>query len=262
MQHRVNDLEIHFELSGPEDADVVTFSHAFMADSTMWDRQLKALDSFRCLRYDIRGHGKSEATEGSYDLNLLAMDLLGLLDHLQIESTHFVGSSLGAMIGLELAFASPERLASLTLCNTRGNCTTTHAETRREWMESVQSGGVQSISDSILPTWFSKKFLSKSIDDVERAKSMIEATSTIGYLGCTQAMEGQDHSPRLSEIKLPSLIVVGEDDPTTPLQEAFDLHVGIDGSDMVVIPKARHLATMEASTEFNDVLATFLKQYS
>jgi 3-oxoadipate enol-lactonase len=91
---------------------------------------------------------------------------------------------------------------------------------------------------------------------------MIEGTSVDGVIGCTKAIEAQDHLPLIPSIKLPCLIAAGEEDLTTPIKEAFDLHVGIDGSDMVVIPKTRHLANVEAADVFNDVLLTFLKQYS
>lgn len=262
MKRHANGIEIHYDLTGPEQADVVTLSHSLMADLSMWDPQLTALESFRVLRYDLRGHGNSEVPQGSYELSQLADDLLGLMNELGIECTHFVGASLGGMVGLQIATTHPDRLASLTLCNTRGHCSDSHAAIRQKNLEAIQSDGMQSVVEPTLKDWFSPKFLKGSSDRLAKASAMIEQGAVPGIVGCTDAMLKQNHTPLLSQIKLPCLVVVGEDDPVTPLKEAFDLHVGLDGSDMVVIPKTRHLATYEAADAFNDVLVTFLKQYS
>lgn len=261
MQLRGNGIEIHYQLAGPESADVVTLSHALMADLRMWDPHISSLSDYRVLRYDIRGHGNSEATDGEYDLGLLADDVQSLLDELKIESTHFVGSSIGGMIGLELATRSPDRLASLTLCDTRGHCTPTRADSRQQRVQTAAAEGMESLVDSTLKDWFTDAFRRDS-DTASLFAEMIRQTSVVGMIGCTRAIESQNHSSTLGEIKLPCLITVGEEDPWTPLNEAFDLHVGIDGSDMVVLPKMRHLASVEAGDQFNDVLVTFLKQYS
>lgn len=263
MEFRGNGIEIHYDFSGPEQADVVTLSHALMADGRMWDQQLKSLESFRVLRYDLRGHGQSGCSGAPYDFNLLADDLRALWDHLKIDCTHFVGASLGGMIGLEIATTTPERIASLTLCGTRGNgASSNRTDSRDERIEVLQSQGVSALVDSVLSDWFSDRFRKKSSDAVKLATEMIEGTSVDGVIGCTKAIEAQDHLPLIPSIKLPCLIAAGEEDLTTPIKEAFDLHVGIDGSDMVVIPKTRHLANVEAADVFNDVLLTFLKQYS
>jgi 3-oxoadipate enol-lactonase len=262
MRFRGNGIEIHYELTGPAAGDVVTLSHALLADSRMWDRQMDALADFRVLRYDLRGHGQSQSSSGEYSLALLAADLLALLDELQIESTHFVGCSIGAMIGLELATTVPDRLATLTLCDTRAGTGAARTAWRRQNIESAKVEGVGSLVAPTLESWFSDAFRRKSGQAVNEAASMIEGTSLNGLIGCSHAIETQSHHSLLGQIKLPCLIVVGEGDSITPVNEAFDLHVGIDGSDMVVIPKARHLSNVESASEFNDVLITFLKQYS
>lgn len=262
MKFRGNGTEIHYDLTGPDDADVVTLSHALLADMSMWDSQLDALASFRVLRYDLRGHGQSTAEVESCDLGVLADDLRALLDELQVDSTHFVGSSLGGMIGLELATSTPDRLASLTLCDTRGHCTKTRQAARAATIETAQRDGVAALVQPVLESWFSDSFRKQAGAAIDKAAKSIESTSVSGLLGGVQAIESQNHTSRLGDIKIPCLIIVGEHDPTTPINEAFDLHVGIDGSDMVVMPTARHLANVESADEFNDVLLKFLNQYS
>jgi len=262
MKLRGNGIEIHYDLVGPESADVVTLSHALMTDSRMWDPQMEALSGFRVLRYDIRGHGQSEATDGDYDFALLAEDIRALLDELKIESTHFVGCSIGGMIGLELATTTPERLASLTLCGTRGQCTHRRSSARQERVQNAQSDGMASLVEPTIEGWFSPSFRKTSADMVEETAEMIRSTSVQGMIGCTRAIESQNHSDKLAQVKLPCLVAVGEADPWTPMTEAFDLHVGIDGSDMVVFPKNLHLPTIESADQFNEVLVAFLEKYS
>src|SRR4029434_5200444 len=119
MKLRANGLEINYELDGPAGAPVVTLSHSIAADLTMWDATLPALrDRYRVLRYDIRGHGGSQAPPGAYTLEELAADARALLGALGIARTHWVGLSLGGMIGQALALGAPDVLASLVLCDT------------------------------------------------------------------------------------------------------------------------------------------------
>src|SRR5512146_3039047 len=119
MKTHVNGVEINFALEGPAGAPVVTFSHSLATCLELWDRQAAALrGTFRILRVDTRGHGKSEAPAGPYTVEMFSSDVIGLLDHLRIERTHFAGISMGGMIGQVLALKHPERLNKLVLSST------------------------------------------------------------------------------------------------------------------------------------------------
>jgi pimeloyl-ACP methyl ester carboxylesterase len=114
-----NDVDLYYELTGPEGAPVVAFSNSIGSTLEMWDAQVDALsDHYRCLRYDTRGHGRSRVVERPAGIGDLAGDLASLLDALDIPKAHIVGLSLGGMTAQALALANPDRLLSLTLMAT------------------------------------------------------------------------------------------------------------------------------------------------
>ncbi len=258
MKLRANGIEIHYELAGPESAPVVSFSHSLLANLAMWDPQMEALDNYRVLRFDTRGHGQSEATPGAYDFELLADDAKALLDALGIQKTHFAGLSLGGMIGQALALKYPERIRSLILCDTRGHSPPERSKARAERIATAQKHGIEPLVQRALEGWFSVGFRQSNPEIMDAVRSMIRSTSVDGLIGCTHAIDNQNHTPRLQEITLPTLIIVGEDDRGTPVSESRDMHERIAGSEMVVFPTARHLSNMERAEEFNEALLTFL----
>jgi len=119
MQIKANGIQINYELSGKKGAPVVVLSHSLNSSLLMWNPQMEALNPhFQVLRYDIRGHGGSDTPSGAYTLELLGEDVIGLLDALSINKVHFVGLSMGGMIGQSLALNYVHRLRSLALCDT------------------------------------------------------------------------------------------------------------------------------------------------
>src|SRR5687768_6672184 len=108
MKIRVNDIDVHYTLDGPAEAPTVTLSHSLATDLSMWNPQTPSLAKrYRVLRYDTRGHGGTDAPAGAYSLGQLADDARGLLAALGISRTHWVGLSMGGMIGQTLALSSP-----------------------------------------------------------------------------------------------------------------------------------------------------------
>src|SRR6266851_4255828 len=108
MKVKANGVEMHYTLEGPANAPVVTLSHSLATDLSMWEPQLAALRArYRVLSYDTRGHGGTEAPAGAYSLDLLADDAAKLLAALGIRDTHWIGLSMGGMIGQALALKSP-----------------------------------------------------------------------------------------------------------------------------------------------------------
>src|SRR6185312_4216242 len=111
----INGCRVAYRLEGPEGAPVVTMCHSLLADGAMWDEQMPALRDYRVLRIDMRGHGASSATTPPYSLQALADDVAGLLDHLRLGPTHYIGLSIGGMIGQALAIKHAGKLKSLML---------------------------------------------------------------------------------------------------------------------------------------------------
>lgn len=258
-QISVNGLQVRYLLEGPEDAPVVTFSHSLSANLTMWDAQAEALRSrYRVLRYDTRGHGGTTATEGPYTLEQLADDAAGLLRALGIARTHFVGLSLGGMVGQTLALAHPELLRTLTLCDTSSGYGPEAREMWRQRIEAAQKNGLESNIEQTIERWFSPGYVGRAAETIDRVREMIRSTPVAGYVGCGHAISKLALTERISGISVPTLIIVGEDDPGTPVEMHRIIHDRIAGSELVVIPTARHLSNIEAAEEFNGALVRFL----
>ena len=262
MQVRTNGILMEYELSGKMDAPMVLMSHSLGCDLALWTFQLEALEPhYRVLRYDTRGHGGSQATEGAYTLKQLGLDAVSLLDALGVERVHWVGISLGGMIGQELALNHPDRILSLSLCDTAANLPPEAQPLWQERIETVRTKGLGALVEATLERWFTTAFLAGNPAQVEQIRRQFLTTPVAGFIGCVEAIRGLNYLDRLVEIRIPTLIIVGEDDPGTPVAFSEAIHERIAGSQLVVLPKAAHLSNVEQSRAFNQALLEFLKKF-
>jgi 3-oxoadipate enol-lactonase len=259
MKTRVNDIDVHYTLDGPTGAPVVTFSHSLATDLSMWDRQAAALATrYRVLRYDTRGHGGTDAPAGAYTLEQLAADARGLLKALGIARTHWVGLSMGGMIGQMLGVTTPELLQSLTLCDTTSRVP---AEAKPLWDQRITVAERQGMQPHVEPTvsrWFTPKFIESRPDVVNPVRDMIRRTSPRGYVGCCHAIRALDLTDRLGAVALPTLIIVGAQDVGTPVAASQAIHERIKGSELVILDSASHLSNLEQPEAFTRALEVFL----
>jgi 3-oxoadipate enol-lactonase len=259
MKINANGIDINYELTGPKGAPVVMLSHSLACSLVMWQPQMAVLEAaFRVLRFDTRGHGDSEAPPGAYSLEQLAADAVGLLDALKIETMHFVGLSMGGMIGQCLALDYSDRLKSLALCDTAAIMP---AETQPIWQQRIDAAGETGMAgqvDETLERWFRPEFLQLNPPEVDMIRRQILATSPAGYIGCCEAIRRLNYLERLAAIGLPTLIMVGEEDPGTPVAASEAMHACISGSKLVILPEARHLSNIEQAEAFNTALMDFL----
>ncbi|MGZ3525496.1 MAG: 3-oxoadipate enol-lactonase [Thermodesulfobacteriota bacterium] len=260
MRIKANHIQINYELSGKKGAPVVVLSHSLACSLVMWNPQMDDLSPhFQVLRYDMRGHGQSNVPSGPYTLELLAEDVIGLLDALGIDRIHFVGLSVGGMIGQSLALNHAKRLRSLALCDTASIVPQEAQPTWQERIERTRAKGMESQVNETMERWFTPVFLKQNLPIVGLIRKQILATPVEGYLGCAEAIRRLSYLNRLSEIKLPTLIMVGEDDPGTPVSASKAIHERIHNSKLVILPSARHLCNVEQAEAFNAALLAFLK---
>jgi len=169
MRVSANGISMHYTLNGPASAPVVTLSHSLATDLSMWEPQVAPLTGrYRVLRYDTRGHGGTDAPAGPYTLAQLADDARALLQALGIERTHFVGLSMGGMIGQQLGLRCPELLRSLVLCDTSSRVP---AEARPAWDERIGVAEREGMAPHVEPTigrWFTPSFAAAHRDVVDR----------------------------------------------------------------------------------------------
>jgi 3-oxoadipate enol-lactonase len=248
----------HYELVGPPDAPVLVLSHALGTNLALWDQQMEVLrGSFRIVRYDIRGHGKSPAPRGPYTLSLLASDIVALLDELGVGRAHFCGVSMGGLIGQYLAVHHPERIASLVLSNTGAKIGTAEKWDRR--IRLVTEAGMRAVFQEVVEGWFSAPFRKLQPPIVTSLAGALIATVPEGYIGCCQALREADLSQHIERIEAPTLVIAGPEDQATPMAAAQFLQRKIRGSQLIALECA-HLACAEAASAFTDHLTRFLTE--
>jgi 3-oxoadipate enol-lactonase len=238
-------------------------SHSLACSLAMWDPQMQALQTdYRVLRYDTRGHGGSDAPAGAYTLDQLGADATGLMDALEIDKVHWVGLSLGGMIGQCLALNHAARLHSATLCDTMAALPEGAAGIWGPRIETARSQGMMALAEPTLQRWFTPPYLEKNPPRVGRIRELIVTTPVDGFTGCCEAILGLNYLNRLSAVDVPVLIIVGKDDFGTPVAASEAMHAQMPGSQLVVLDDAAHLANVEQAEAFNKALLPFLKSHS
>jgi len=257
MKIKANGIDIHYLVEGQ--GPWLTLSHSLACNLHMWDEEVKRLSGrYKVLRYDTRGHGGSSAPAGAYTLELLADDLHALLRALGVQATHFVGLSMGGMIGQTYALKYPGVFKSLALCDTTSRYPADAAGVWADRIRTVEAQGMEPLVEPTLARWFTAPFRKAHPEVEQKVAAMIRSTPVPGYVGCSHAIPKIDLTARLAQIRCPSLVIVGKDDPGTPVAMAEDIHRALPGSKLEIIPAAAHLSNLEQPDAFNRALGEFL----
>lgn len=258
----VNGIQIFYQWDGPSKGDVVMLSNSLASNLNMWVHQVPALTDagFRVLRYDSRGMGASQAPAGPYSIDMLAGDALALIDEFKLERVHFCGLSKGGMVGQTLGAMHSDRLSSLALCDTAAHMPAPELWDQR--IAAAREGGMSAVVDGTVDRWFTPAGQKRVAKDVADVRQMILDTPVEGFAACCEAIKAMDQRPTLGQINTPTLVIVGEDDPGTPVSAAELIHEHIAGSELVVIPEAAHFSNMEQPEVFNEALLGFLRKHA
>jgi 3-oxoadipate enol-lactonase/4-carboxymuconolactone decarboxylase len=252
-----NTIRQFYRLEGQPGKPVLILSHSLGADHGMWAPQMPDLLShFQVLRYDTRGHGASDAPKGEYSIEFLGRDVLGLADALGIKQFAFCGLSMGGAVGQWVAIHASERLTGLVLANTSPQFgPRSNWETR---MKAVSDGGMAVIADVVLGRFFSPAILAKDIYAAS-VRSVLLSMDPAGYLGCCAALRDFDTRDLLRKIRVPTLVIVGDRDVSTPWEGHGEvLARDIAGTRVVRLPSA-HLSNIERPRSFTSAVLEFLR---
>lgn len=259
MKATVNGIETYYELHGKEGAPWLVFSHSLACTVRMWDGEIERYkDRYRILAYDSRGHGQTAAPKGPYTLEQMADDLHALLQHVGASKAHFCGLSMGGMIGQTFAIKYPGIFQSLTLCDTTSRYPAEAAAMWQERIRMAESKGLAPLVEATLERWFTPSFRKSHPDEVRKVAALIEKTPVEGYVGCCHAIPRINVTARLKEIRCPTLVICGADDPATPPAMSREIHENLPGSRLELIPQAAHLSNIEQPEAFNRALGSFL----
>ena len=260
MQIDIRGLSTRIELDGPPDADVVMLSHSLALDLDMWEPQFAALTAnYRVLRYDTRGHGATQAPAAPFTLSDLADDVRLILEHLKIARVHFVGLSMGGMIGQELAVRHPQLLSSLVLANT---LSAYGPEAMPMWQGRIDAAsgpeGIEPLVEPTVERWFTQAYRQGHADTLDRVRALIRRTSVAGSQECCRALMKLNLTARLHALQIPTLVIAGRQDPSTPVAGAEVMADAIPGARLEVIENAAHISNIEQARVFTGLLTDFL----
>lgn len=247
---------LHVEIEGPADAPAVVFSNSLGADLTMWDPQVAAFTRlFRVVRYDRRGHGHSGVTPGPYSIAQLGRDALAILDGLKLDKAHWVGLSMGGMVGQWLGANAPDRLGKLVLSNT-----SSFMPDKQPWNDriaTIRAGGLAAIVDKVMSIWFTEDFRERDPGAVAKVRAAFLATPLDGYIACGEAVRDMDQRDLLDKIAVPTLIVAGRYDTSTPIEAAEFIRRRVPGAQLTIL-EAAHISNIEQAVDFNTEVLGFL----
>ena len=257
-----DDLRLHYRVDGAEDAPALLISNSLGTDLEMWSPQMNVLtENFRVIRYDTRGHGASSVPPGPYTLEQLGVDALAVLDHLGVQRAHFCGLSMGGLTGLWLAQNAPERIVRMVLANTGAKIGSDELWNAR--IDSIEragnSGGAglpESVVDAVVKRWFTPRFRAIAPRSVERIRGMLVGTSSAGYVANCAAIRDADLRGCLAAIAIPTLVIAGTHDPSTPPALGRELADAIPGAHYLELDSA-HLSNIEQAGAFNAAITRF-----
>jgi pimeloyl-ACP methyl ester carboxylesterase len=262
----INGVELHYQESG-DGSETIVFSHSYLLDSSHFQPQIDVLKtSFRCVAFDHRGHGGSEKTRTGYHMENLYADAVGFIEAVGRPPCHFVGLSTGGYIGVRLGYRRPDLLKSLVLMDTS-------ADPDRGWplvqyrflLFLTRFVGARFIAGQAYPFLFGRTFREDTARREEGSTwlEMIAANdrnSVIQFGKGIFARKGVYNE--IASIRTPTLVVVGQEDVSTPVNAARRLARRIPESELVIIPNAGHICTIESPEAVNQALTGFLRKHA
>jgi 3-oxoadipate enol-lactonase len=248
---------INVEVAGPETAPVLMLSNSLGTDLHMWDDQMAEWSKhYRVVRYDRRGHGKSGVPKGPYSMERLGRDVLAIADDLKIKKFNWCGLSMGGMVGQWLGANAPDRIEKLILSNTNYN----YAD-KGPWndrIKFVREKGLAALVDPNMERWFTKSFRERAPQSIAHMKEMFLATNPDGYIACCEAIRDMDFTASNPRIPVPTLVIVGSQDPATPPAAGEAIAKQIKGAKLAPLDAA-HIANIELPKIYADTVQNFLR---
>ncbi len=261
MKARIQGAEIEYQAHGS--GLPLLLLHAFPLGLAQWDLQAAALsDEALVVRFDCRGFGGSPAGDGLLSMERIADDAVGLLDHLGLARAVVCGLSMGGYAAFALARRHPDRLRGLVLCDTKAGPDTEEGRRNRALLaEKVLREGPAAAADAFVPRLLGPTTQRERPELLARVREIALRASARGVADALAGLAARaDSSGTLREVRVPTLVVVGEEDALTPPTEAQLIADGIPGSRLEVVPGAGHLPNLENPAVFDATLRGFLRR--
>lgn len=239
-------------------APAVLFAHGVGSSAATWRELFTRLPGYRLIASDMRGHGRSSVPAGPYTLDDLVRDQVRVMDELALDTVHFVGFSIGALIGQALALAHPQRVASLTLLSGITGRTPEEAARAAARLEVIRSSAPADVARGSVARWFTPAFAERRPGLVADEVAIVSATDPLGYAASYEVLAGSDLIDRIHAIAVPTLVATGEHDIGSTPRMSARMHERIAGSRLTILPGLKHYIHIEGSDAVADLLAGFL----
>ena len=250
------EIALNYATFGDNSNPALIFSNSLGTSYHMWQPQIDALqNAYFIICYDTRGHGKSSAPTGRYNLDQLGQDVINLLDYLNIDKAFFCGISMGGMTGQWLAINHPERFHHLMLCNTAAKIGNEAVWADRAQL--VREQGLDPIATTAASRWFTASFIDNHPDVVKALSDALAAGSSKGYASCCEALSVADTREQLKTIRVPVTVLVGSEDPVTTVADGQYMVDHIPNAKLATID-ASHISNIEQPEAFNKLVRQYL----
>lgn len=262
MEYTINGLRVYTK--GNKNNKTLIFIHGFPYEHTMWNNQVEVLkEKYYCVTYDVRGLGNSYIGDGQYTMEAFVWDLYSVIDGLHIENPILCGLSMGGYIALRAVEKEAERFSGLILCDTRSEADNNDGKINRSSaIDKINVEGVQSFVNDFVPKCFHNKTPQRMQEMYERILRITQSQNSVGVKGSLLAMlSRRDTTNSLSEIKIPTLILVGKKDALTPPAVMAEMSKKIQKSKYYIVPKAGHMAPLENPEFVNEKIIRFLEKH-
>ncbi len=261
-QVEVNGVRLHVEDTGGSNLAIV-FSHGLLLSTRAWDAQVEALRArFRCIAYDHCGQGRSDVPPvRSIGMDACTEDAAALIEVLGAAPCHFVGLSMGGFVGMRLAARRPELLRSLALLETSADPEPPENVGRYRLLTWVaRFVGPWAVTGRVMPILFGRTFITEPGRAAERARwrSRIAGNRRAIWRAVNGVIEREAIHPELARVRVPTLVMVGEEDVATVPAKAERIAGAIPGARLVRIPRAGHSSPVEEPAAVTAALQHFL----
>ncbi|MEM6902734.1 MAG: 3-oxoadipate enol-lactonase [Pseudomonadota bacterium] len=230
--------------AGPTEARPIVFVNALGSDLRIWNRTARYLeDRFHIVRFDNRGHGLTDVPPGPYTIQGLADDLASVIQALALTRPLICGLSIGGLVAQAFAARHPDALSGLVLIGTALRIGTN--EFWQERIKMVREGGLAAVADASASRWFSDHFKAQNPEVVRGWINMLLRCPVDGYLNCCEILRETDLTQSTSTLDLPTLVLNGSDDVTTPPEGGVALAEAITGARFEELTGLAHFPQIE-----------------
>ncbi|MFE1321001.1 alpha/beta fold hydrolase [Kitasatospora phosalacinea] len=259
----VNGATLHYDEAGPADGTAVVLLHGHPFDRTLWAPQAGALAAagYRVITPDLRGYGESDVTPGKVLLADFADDTAALLDHLGVGRAVVGGVSMGGQIAMEFHLRHRRRVLALVLSDTSAPAETEEGRAfRNRLADRLLAEGMGGYADEVIDKMLAPYNVTALPGTAARVLGMMRATDPRGAAAALRGRaERPDYRDTLRTVTVPTLLLVGADDPYTPVTDAEAIRALVPHAVLTVVHDAGHLPGAEQPERFNAALLDFLR---